>query len=173
MIDAIDWAYEQKIQILTHSNGEAESDLMIASLRAATAKYGFGDRRPVLIHGQFLREDQLDAFNRLGVLPSLFPMHTFYWGHWHREHTVGPHLVDNISPTGWCLQRGMKFTSHHDAPVAFPDSMRVLDATVTRRSRSGDIIGPGQRVVMKLANELTQSLPAQCFRWRRQAMAGR
>ena len=40
----------------------------------------------------------------------------------------------------------MKFGSHHDAPVAFPDSMRVLDATVTRRSRSGDILGPAQRV---------------------------
>ena len=33
----------------------------------------------VSIHGQFLREDQIDAFNRLGVLPSLFPMHTYYW----------------------------------------------------------------------------------------------
>ena len=30
--------------------------------------------------------------------------------------------------------------------MAFPDSMRILDATVTRRSRSGDIIGPDQRV---------------------------
>jgi hypothetical protein len=41
----------------------------------------------------------------------------------------------------------MKFTSHHDAPVAFPDSMRVLDATVTRVARgSGKIIGPHQRV---------------------------
>ena len=49
-------------------------------------------------------------------------------------------------PTGWARKRGMIFTSHHDAPVAFPDSMRVLDATVTRRSRSGDIIGPAQRV---------------------------
>jgi predicted amidohydrolase YtcJ len=37
-------------------------------------------RRPVLIHGQFLREDQLDSFKALGVIPSLFPMHTFYWG---------------------------------------------------------------------------------------------
>jgi hypothetical protein len=73
-------------------------------------------------------------------------MHTFYWGDWHRDHTVGPELADNISPTGWAVQRGMKFTSHHDAPVAFPNSMRVLDATVTRRSRSGDIIGPTQRV---------------------------
>jgi heat shock protein HslJ len=79
-------------------------------------------------------------------MPSLFPMHTFYWGDWHRDHTVGPELADSISPTGWCVKRGIKFSSHHDAPVAFPNSMRILDATVTRRSRSGDIIGPAQRV---------------------------
>jgi hypothetical protein len=146
VVSAIDWAYENKIQIMTHANGEAASDLLIAATEAATRKHGAGDRRPVLIHGQFLREDQIDSYNRLGVIPSLFPMHTFYWGDWHREHTVGPALADNISPTGWCAKRGMKFTSHHDAPVAFPNSMRVLDATVTRRSRSGDIIGPDQRV---------------------------
>lgn len=90
--------------------------------------------------------DQVDSLKSLGIVPSLFPMHTFYWGDWHRDHTVGPVLADNISPTGWVEKRGMKFTSHHDAPVAFPNSMRVLDATVTRRSRSGDIIGPAQRV---------------------------
>jgi hypothetical protein len=50
----------------------------------------------------------------------------------------------------------MKFTSHHDAPVAFPNSMRVLDATVTRRSRSGDISGPAQRVdVMTALKSMT------------------
>jgi len=80
------------------------------------------------------------------VFPSLFPMHTFYWGDWHREHTVGPVNAEHISPTGWLRQRGMKFGTHHDAPVAFPDSMRVLAATVTRRTRSGDILGPHQRV---------------------------
>ena len=145
-IDAVDWAFANNVQIITHSNGEAASDLLIASVQAATDKYGHADRRPVLIHGQFLREDQVDAFNRLDVFPSLFPMHTFYWGDWHRDHTVGPALADNISPTGWVVRRGMRFSSHHDAPVAFPDSMRVLDATVTRRSRSGDIIGPDQRI---------------------------
>jgi predicted amidohydrolase YtcJ len=146
VIDAIDWAFANNVQIMSHANGESASDLLIAALTAATAKHGITDRRPILIHGQFLREDQLDAYNRLGVMPSFFPMHTFYWGDWHRDHTVGPELADNISPTGWAVQRGMKFTSHHDAPVAFPNSMRVLDATVTRRSRSGDIIGPTQRV---------------------------
>jgi hypothetical protein len=73
-------------------------------------------------------------------------MHTYYWGDWHREHTVGPSLADDISPVGWYLRRGMIFSSHHDAPVALPDTMRVLSATVTRRTRSGDILGPAHRV---------------------------
>lgn len=147
VIDAVDWAFANDVQIITHANGEAAMDLLIASIDAARIKHGAApDSRPVMIHGQFAREDQMDAFKRLEVIPSLFPMHTFYWGDWHRDHTVGPALADNISPTGWAVKRGMIFTSHHDAPVAFPDSMRVLDATVTRRSRSGDIIGPDQRV---------------------------
>lgn len=146
VVSAIDWTYQNNIQILTHVSGEAAGDLMITALRLAENKYGAGDRRPVLIHGHFEREDQVDSFVRLGVFPSLFPMHTYYWGDWHRDHTVGPEAAQNISPTGWYLKRGSKFSSHHDAPVAFPDSMRILDATVTRRSRSGDIIGPLQRV---------------------------
>lgn len=157
---AIGWAYANDIQILTHSNGEAASDQLIAFIDAAAQKHGVKDRRPVLIHGQFLREDQVDSLKALGIMPSLFPMHTFYWGDWHRDHTVGPLLADNISPTGWCVKRGMIFSTHHDAPVAFPDSMRVLDATVTRRSRSGDIIGPGHRVDVMTALKAMTIWPA-------------
>jgi len=146
VVDAVDWAYEKNIQLLTHSNGEGASDMLLAAIANAANRFGEGDRRTVLIHGQFLREDQVDTMHELGVFPSLFPMHTFYWGDWHREHTVGPSNADNISPTGWVRERGMMFGSHHDAPVALPDSMRVLDATVTRRTRSGDILGPAQRV---------------------------
>lgn len=158
--DAIDWAYANDIQILTHANGEGASDMLIAALAAAQAEHGRKPLRPVLVHGQFLREDQLDALNRLGVFPSLFPMHTFYWGDWHRDHTVGPVNADDISPTGWAMQRGMKFGTHHDAPVAFPDSMRVLSATVTRRTRSGDILGAHQRVDVMTALKAMTIWPA-------------
>ena len=146
VLDTMDWVYANDVQLLTHSNGEASHDLMIAALAEAEAKYGGGDRRHVLIHGQFLRRDQVASFDALNIIPSLFPMHTFYWGDWHREQTVGPVDADNISPTGWVLERKMRFTSHTDAPVAFPDTMRVLDATVTRRTRSGDILGAEHRV---------------------------
>jgi predicted amidohydrolase YtcJ len=40
----------------------------------------------------------------------------------------------------------MAFSSHHDAPVAKPDSMRVLDATVNRVTRSSKVLGPEHRV---------------------------
>ena len=148
VMGAVQWAAENGLQIITHANGERASDLLIAAHRAAQARHPDArGLRNVLIHGQFLREDQIDSYKELGIIPSLFPMHTFYWGDWHLDHTIGPVGGMNISPTGWALERGMIFSSHHDAPVAFPDSMRVLDATVTRRARgSGRIVGPDQRV---------------------------
>ncbi|MCE8547091.1 amidohydrolase [Ruegeria pomeroyi] len=158
--DAVNWCYENGLQVITHANGEGASDMLIAALGAAQEKYGDPGNRPVLIHGQFLREDQVDSYQRLGVFMSLFPMHTFYWGDWHRDHTVGPVNAENISPTGWLVQRGMMFGSHHDAPVAFPDSMRILDATVTRRTRSGDILGPHQRVDVMTALKAMTIWPA-------------
>jgi predicted amidohydrolase YtcJ len=158
--DAVDWCYERGIQINTHANGEGASDMLIAAIGSAQEKYGTPDIRPVLVHGQFQREDQIDSYQRLGVFPSIYPMHTFYWGDWHRDHTVGPVNAENISPAGWVRQRGMMFGTHHDAPVAFPDSMRVLSATVTRRTRSGDILGPHQRVDVMTALKAMTIWPA-------------
>ncbi|MGR3804984.1 MAG: amidohydrolase [Marinibacterium profundimaris] len=158
--DAVNWCYERGIQVITHANGEGASDMLIAALKSAQETYGDPGNRPVLIHGQFLREDQVDSFRDLDVFMSLFPMHTFYWGDWHRDHTVGPVNADNISPTGWVRTRGMMFGSHHDAPVALPDSMRILDATVTRRTWSGDILGPDQRVDVMTALKAMTIWPA-------------
>ncbi|HIF9255021.1 TPA: amidohydrolase family protein [Photobacterium damselae] len=121
---------------------------------------GKKDRRPVLIHGQTLREDQIVRLKQLDIFPSLFPMHTYYWGDWHRDSVLGPERAEFISPTNSVYQQGMKFSSHHDAPVALPDSMRVLSATVNRRSRSGDIIGPTERVSPLVALKAMTIWPA-------------
>jgi predicted amidohydrolase YtcJ len=157
---AIDKAFANGWQILVHANGDAAVDVLIAGVREATKKYGPGDRRPVLIHGQTAREDQVDALKALGIIPSFFPMHTFYWGDWHRDSVLGPVRAENISPTGWATRRGMMFTTHHDAPVAKPDSMRVLSATVSRRTRSGDILGAHQRVSAEVALKAMTLWPA-------------
>ena len=138
-------------QILVHANGDAAIDQFIQAVRAAGPSVQAQDMRPVLIHGQTLRRDQVAQLKALGIFPSLFPMHTFYWGDWHRDSVLGPRRAETISPCGSAIRRGMRFTTHHDAPVANPDSMRVLSATVTRRTRSGDILGPDECVPVDVA----------------------
>jgi predicted amidohydrolase YtcJ len=158
--EAVEKAYANDWQILVHANGDAASDRFIDAIRLAKKEYPDVDNRPVLIHGQVLREDQVEQLKELGIFPSLFPMHTFYWGDWHRESVLGPERAENISPTGWVLERDMIFGSHHDAPVALPDSMRVLSATVTRVSRSGRVLGPEHRVPVATALKALTIWPA-------------
>jgi predicted amidohydrolase YtcJ len=158
--DALEKAYANGWQILCHANGDAAIDSFITAVRAAEKKHPDVHNRPVLIHGQTLRADQVGQLKELGIFPSLFPMHTFYWGDWHRESVLGPERAENISPTGWVLAQGMMFGTHHDAPVALPDSMRVLSATVTRRTRSGRVLGPDHRVPVATALKAMTLWPA-------------
>ena len=149
--DLITQAWSRGWQVQAHANGDAAIDQLIHAVAVAEAKYPDKHLVPVLIHGQTLRKDQVGELRRLGIFPSLFPMHTYYWGDWHRDSVLGPERAENISPTQWVLDAGMVFTSHHDAPVVFPDSMRVLDATVNRVTRSGRVLGPEQRVSPAIA----------------------
>jgi predicted amidohydrolase YtcJ len=147
----LDQAFKNNWQVLAHVNGDAAVDQFISAVRTAEKKYGMADRRPVAIHAQTARLDQVEAFKALGIIPSFFPMHTYYWGDWHRDSVLGPERAVNISPTGWAIERSMIFTSHHDAPVAMPDAMRVISATVTRVTRSGQVLGPEHRTTPLVA----------------------
>jgi predicted amidohydrolase YtcJ len=146
IVEAIDLAFTNGWQIITHANGDAAVDWLIEAVGDATAKHGPGDRRAVLIHGQTTRLDQLPRLKELAILPSFFPMHTYYWGDWHRSSVLGPERAERISPCNSARKLGMIFTSHHDAPVANPDAIRVLSATVTRVTRSGYVLGPEECV---------------------------
>jgi predicted amidohydrolase YtcJ len=137
-------AYRNGWPTHVHANGDAAIDQLIAAIRPVQAKFGPGDRRNTLIHGQFIRHDQLDALKELQVIPSLFPMHAFYWGDWY-EQIIGPELAQRISPMRSAIDRGMMPTSHTDAPVALPNLMQVMWATVNRVSRSGKVIGADER----------------------------
>jgi predicted amidohydrolase YtcJ len=161
VIDAVTYAFAQKFQLLTHANGDAASDLLMEIVRDLAKMYpDYRETRPVLVHGQVLREDQVDDLKELGIFPSLFPMHTFYWGDYYRSSVLGPERAQVISPTGWVRERDMTFGTHHDAPVALPDAMRVLSATVTRRTRSGYVLGPAQRVDVMTALKAMTIWPA-------------
>ena len=89
--------------------------------------------------------DQLDSLKKLDVVASLYPMHTFYWGDWHKK-IIGDSLGNMISPTRSALKKGLHITSHTDAPVALPNLMMIMWTTVNRVSRSGAVIGADERL---------------------------
>ena len=146
VVEWIDLAFERAWPVLAHANGDAAADQLIRAVRKATERQGLGDRRTVMIHAQTVRDDQLEAMAELDVVPSFFTAHTFYWGDWHRDSVLGPVRADRISPTRSARDRGLQFTAHHDSPVVKPNPLRILHATVNRRTRSGDILGPSERV---------------------------
>ena len=151
----VEKAYANGWQVLAHCNGDAAIDQYISAVRDAVSKHGMADRRSVAIHAQTARLDQLDSMKELGIIPSLFGMHCFYWGDWHRDETLGAARAEHISPANSALRRGMIFTQHHDSPVAQPSAIRILSSVVTRRTRSGDILGADERIGV---NEALKSL---------------
>jgi hypothetical protein len=84
----------------------------------------------------------------LNIMPSFFVGHTFYWGDWHRDETLGPRRAERISPTRSAIDRKVPFTIHNDAPVVPPDMIRTLWSATTRRTRSNDILGAAQRLTV-------------------------
>jgi predicted amidohydrolase YtcJ len=141
----VDSAFANNWQLKIHANGDAAIDQMFRAIHIASDKYGNKDRRNILIHGQLIRLDQLDSLKKYEMVGSFFPMHTFYWGDWYKE-IVGADKAQQISPIKTALKKGIRVTSHTDAPVALPNLMMIMWTTVNRVSRSGTVMGPDERL---------------------------
>jgi predicted amidohydrolase YtcJ len=143
--DLMQEAHARGIQVLAHVNGDRAIDQLLAiegDLLAATPQ---DDLRTVAIHAQTAREDQLDRMAELGIIPSFFAAHPFYWGDWHRDQAIGPERAAFISPLVAAKARGLAYTMHTDSPVVPPDVLHLLWVAVNRETRSGEILGPDQR----------------------------
>ncbi len=141
----VDSAFANNWQLKAHCNGDAAADQLFRAINKASAKYGNNDRRSILIHGQLIRMDQLDSLKKYDMVGSFFPMHTFYWGDWYKQ-IIGPDQAQKISPIKSAMNKGIRVTSHTDAPVALPNLMMIMYTTVNRVSRSGTVMGPDERL---------------------------
>ena len=145
LIKLYELAFKHNWQVLTHANGDAAIDQMISAIKVAGKKYGNNDRRNTLIHGQFLQKRQYQDLKELQIIPSMYTMHTFYWGDWYKK-IIEPDQAKLICPAKSLIDDGMMITIHTDAPVALPNQMTIIDASVNRTSRSGDVIGADERI---------------------------
>ncbi len=160
----VDYAFSNNVPMLAHANGDAAADQMIRTVRAANQRFGKADRRPVMIHAQTVREDQIDAMVAEGIVPSYFVAHTFFWGDWHRDSVLGEQRASRISPLRSSTDKGLTYTIHNDTPVVPADMMRLLWTAANRVTRTGKVLGAEQRAtVMEGIRAMTLDAAYQFF----------
>lgn len=138
-------AVEGGYQLLAHCNGDAASDQFIRCYKKALQEAGDKkmDLRPVMIHCQTVRDDQLKEMAKINMIPSIFIAHTYYWGDVHLKN-LGAERGARISPAKSALEYGLKYNFHQDCPVLPPDMMQTVWCAVNRISRKGVKIGEDQ-----------------------------
>jgi predicted amidohydrolase YtcJ len=129
-------------QVFVHVNGDEAMQALIDGVW----KNGLTGKRTIAIHSQVVRRDQLEDMKKIDIQPSFFANHTWYWGDWHRDVALGPKRADFISPQATAWDIGLRPTAHNDSPVVPPDMMRLIWSSVNRRTQSGDILGPLERI---------------------------
>ncbi len=142
-------SYKNNVQVYAHCNGDAAIDLMLAGHEYALAQLeeaaGEKDRRTVIVHSQIMRPEQLDAYAKYRIVPSFFTNHTYFWGDVHLAN-LGEERASFISPMRSALDKGLRAANHTDYNVTPIDQMFTVWTAVNRKTRSGRVLGPEQRI---------------------------
>ena len=141
-------AVDNDVQLLTHCNGDAASDQLLRNYKEVLEESTNPNKhhlRPVMIHCQTVRDDQLDVMNEIDMIPSIFIAHTYYWGDAHLKN-LGDKRGRRVSPARSAFDKNLVVNFHQDAPVIKPNMIETIWCAVNRQTRSGKDIGLEQRV---------------------------
>ncbi|MBI1495516.1 amidohydrolase [Halocynthiibacter styelae] len=138
--------HDMGFQIHCHCNGDAGADIFIDAVEAALKDNPRQDHRHTLIHGQVLRDDQLQRMARIGMTVSFFSAHIHFWGDRHYENFLGPKRAENISPAASAEKFGVRYTLHNDAAVTPTRPIHLAHCAVNRVTASGRVLGESQKI---------------------------
>lgn len=139
-------AIEEKQQLLVHCNGDAASEQLLDLYEKVVKDLNCQENlRPVMIHCQTVRDDQLARMAQLKMIASFFVGHVWFWGDIHVKN-FGSERGNHISPVKNALLRGVTVNFHQDTPVTKPNMMHSVWCAVNRLSRGGKIIGEDQKI---------------------------
>ena len=162
--EVVSFYHKLGYQLAMHGNGDAAIEQIIAAVETAQKVAPREDPRHLLVHAQLLRADQLQRLPAIGLTPSFFPAHTFFWGDWHRK-SLGEERAARISPTASAEKNGLRFSLHADTPVTPINVFDVMWAASERQTRSGLVLGPAERISRESAlKAVTLDAAWQAFR---------
>ena len=143
---AVGELHREGYQIAVHGNGDQAIDDILAAYGEAQESMPRPDARHRIEHCQTVRDDQLDRMKSLGVTPSFFVGHVYYWGDRHHDLFLGPDRAARISPLASALARGIRFTVHDDTPVTPVNPLQLVWVAAQRQTTGGRILGPAERI---------------------------
>lgn len=154
-------AIQENIQMLVHCNGDAAIDQLINAYEKRK-KEEKEPIRPVIIHAQTIREDQIKKAKKLGMLPSYFNTHVYYWGDIHKQN-LGKRAL-KISPAGTSRKEKLIYTFHQDTPVIRPNPLENVWSAVCRKTKEGQVLGEEEKVsVYEALKAVTINVAYQYF----------
>lgn len=133
-------------QMATHTNGDQAIEDMINAYQQVLKDNPHDDHRHILNHCQFNRPDQVSRIAEIGLIPSYFVTHTYFWGDIHRNYVAGPKMAAHISPCNAALKQGIRFALHNDTPVTPISPLLDVYSAVNRVTSSGYVLGEDQRI---------------------------
>ena len=141
MYQRIEKSVRKKRQLLVHCNGDAAARQYITQFEKVMKQHPEATtHRPVMIHAQLVRKEELERMPALDMIPSFFVAHTWYWGDIHIEN-FGKQRADKISPAHTAKKLQLPYTFHNDSPVIPPNMLKTLWCAVNRKTKSGHQIG--------------------------------
>ena len=133
----IKYAKENNLQILAHCNGDAAAEEFIDICERVRKEEKI---RPVIIHAQLITKEELEKAKKLGIMPSFFIAHVYYWGDTHIKN-FGLDRASNISPVKTAINNDMLYTLHQDSPIIEPNMLETIWCAVKRQTKEGKILG--------------------------------
>lgn len=139
--------HSEDIQIAIHANGDRAIESALSALERAQRLYPGKNLRHMIIHCQLASAQHIQRMKRLGIIPSYFVNHIYYWGDRHLKLFLGPERAKNIDPAGSTVQEGLRFTLHTDLPVTDVDPLFSIWCAVNRMTRKGETLGEAERIM--------------------------
>ena len=156
--------HQRGLRVAIHGNGDAAIDDIIEAFAAAQKASPRPDARHRIEHCQTAREDQLERMEQLGVTPSYFVAHVYYWGDRHRDIFLGPERAARISPLASSLRHHLRFTLHNDTSVTPVNPIMLVWTAVNRITSSGKALGKDEAIpVMDALRAVTSEAAWQNF----------
>ena len=134
-----------------HVNGDAGLDVVLDQIEAQQQAMPDPERRIIMEHYGYAREDQHERLAELGIEVSNNAYYLHELAPIYSQEGLGPERASDISPLGGLVRADVPFSFHSDFPMAPAQPLTLVWTAVNRIGSDGQVWGADQRISLDRA----------------------